>query len=181
MRLVMAPPLGPMGEAVDHASASWRRKTSAPWWCICAVCQRPPRPNCRRRWPGSSCLAQGWRQHAGPTRQTGVRRRLRQLPRLERRKCNFSLRHTHWCAGGQRSRRDKCRPDCDFRDHAADTGGCGLDACVRQRLFRCRNCRGCQLRYRTFWQREIAAQRSGCSRPAKADVPVEQCVCRGGG
>ena len=50
MRRVTAPPRGRWAKRSTTASASWRPKTSAPWWPICAACRRSPRPICRRRW-----------------------------------------------------------------------------------------------------------------------------------
>ena len=49
------------------ASASWRRKTSARWWPICAACPRSLRPICRRR----------WRRRRRPRTRTAAGRRTR--------------------------------------------------------------------------------------------------------
>ena len=90
------------------------------WWPICAACRAiaspdlpatlaPPAPASHKDGGGTADAA----------RQDGVRRRLRQLPRLDRRKPDLAVRHADRRLGGQRSRRDQCRPDRDFRHQAA--------------------------------------------------------------
>ena len=154
------------------ASASWRRKTSAPSWPICAACPRSLRPICRRRWRRRRRLRTRQRRHARPARQDGVRRRLRQLPRLDRRKFDLALRHAYRRVGGQRSQCDQCRPDRDFRNQAAYAGGRRLDAGVRQCLFRRRNRGGRQLRHRALRQQAVAGHRAGRGGVTEASVAV---------
>ena len=116
-------------------------------------------------------LAQAGR-HARCARQDGVRRRLRQLPWLDRRKPDLALRHAHRRVGGQRSQRDQCRPGRDFRHQAAHAGGRRLDAGVRQRLFRRRNRSGRQLRHRALRQQAVASHRAGRGGVTEASVAV---------
>jgi mono/diheme cytochrome c family protein len=60
--------------------------------------------------PAGAGVPQGRRQRPGPARQDGVRRRLRQLPRLDRREFDLTLCHSHRRVGGQRSLRHSMSP-----------------------------------------------------------------------
>ena len=71
---------------------------------ICARCQQSTSLICPRR---SRRLASASPKAGGSTadvpRQDDIRRRMRELPRLDRRKRNFALCHAHGRLGGQRS------------------------------------------------------------------------------
>ncbi len=122
---------GPMGEAVDrsfsHFAAEDIRAVVAYLRTVPAIASpdlpatlAPPAPASHRQGGGT----------ADAPGQDAVRRRLRQLPWLDRRKPDFTLRHAHRHMGGQRSQRNKCRPGGAFRHQAFDAGRRGLDARV---------------------------------------------------
>ena len=114
-----APPRARWAKRSTTVSASWRRKTSAPWWRICAPCRRSPRPICRRRWRRR-------RPHrtrrAAATRMRAARwcsKAPASVATAGPAKARSRLRHAHGRLGGQRSRRNKCRANRHFRHHAA--------------------------------------------------------------
>ena len=148
---------GPMGEAVDQSFSQFApediRAVVAYLRSVPAIASSDLAGDAGA---AGARFAQGRRRYTGSARQDGVRRRLRQLPWLDRREPDLALRHAHRRLGGQRSRCDECRPDRDFRDQAAYRGR-RLDAGVRQRVFRCRDRRGGQLRHRALRQQGIAA------------------------
>ncbi len=133
---------GPMGEAVDHSLSYLAQQDIRAVVAYLRTVPATPSPDL-------------------PARKNGVRRRLRQLPWLDRREPDIAPRHAHRRMGGQRSQRHQCRPDRDLRHPAACARGRGLDAGVRQHPFRCRDRRGRQLRNRALRQQAIAANGEG--------------------
>ncbi len=152
---------GPMGEAVDHSFSHL-----APEDIRAVVAYLRNRAPGRFSGPagdaGAACagLAQRGRRKRRCARQDAVRRRLRQLPWLDRREPDLTLCHVQRRVGGQRSQRDKCRPGGAFRHQAVDAARCRLDAGVWRRLFRCGNRSACQLRHRALRRQGIAGHRA---------------------
>ncbi len=114
---------GPMGEAVDQ---SFSQLAPEDIRAVVAYLRSVPADRLARSAGDAGAagagFAQAGRQHCGRARQDGVRRRLRQLPRLDRREFDLALRHADRRLGGQRSRRNQCRPDRDLRHQTAHVG-----------------------------------------------------------
>jgi mono/diheme cytochrome c family protein len=136
---------GPMGEAVDH---SFSQLEPADIRALVAYLRS------RRR-----------------ARPQGVRAGLRQLPQLDWRERDLTLRNYFWQPSGQRSDRDQCCADCYFR-HATPHAGRDVDACLWQHLFGYGDRGGRQLRHRTVRQHSIQAHGKGRRGASGPDRPL---------
>ena len=123
---------GPMGEAVDHSFSQFAPEDIRA--VVAYLRSVPPvalaRPACHHG-AGRARLAQG-RRHGRRTRQDGVRQRLRQLPRLERREPGLADGDADRHLGRQRPRRHQRRADRAVGHQAAYAGRRALDAGVRR-------------------------------------------------
>ena len=164
---------GPMGEAVDQ---SFSQMDPADIRAVVAYVRSVPAVAsselvCDHRAAGAG-LAKGRRRDIGRCGQEGIRGCLRRLPQLDRHQRDHALCHHRRRARGERSDGHQCRPDRDFRNRAAHARGNSFDAGFRRDIFRCGNCRRCQLRHRALRQCAVQHYGKGRCRAAEPGVAI---------